>query len=833
MVNVLCERGAFDAEPVTADDVPRAARVHDRHHWLVRRWLELLADAGRLDRDPGTGGYTLRRPADRRTVEEAWRLVERQCAHGMCTPDFVRYHLAHVERLDALLEDEQNPFDLLFPEGRMELAHAVYRDDAISRHLNAVAAATVREIAAARGGGRRLRVLEVGAGTGAATAAVLPALDGAAADYLFTDVTPFFLAEAKERFGARPWVRFGMFDLDGDPRAQGLTPNSFDVVLAAGVLNSARDPRRAVATAAELLAPGGWLVFTEPTADLPHILLTQGFMMTPDGGDRTRGRTTLLSRREWADAIADAGGETVVCLPADDEPLAAHGMHVLAARFGTDRRDLRADELAAFLAERLPAHMIPAPLQIVDALPVTGNGKIDRKVLASWRPAAPAWTTASEPDASSDDLTARLGRMWADALGLPRIGPDENLYDHGADSLVLARMAGRLREEVPEASGVAYDTLLRQMLNEPTVAALARALRALRDHGDHGDYGDHGDEVGPGGPASAETGTASGARRGAYGNTLLVPFGGGPDGPVRVLFHAALGTMDYFQSLGRELVAQDLGPVVGVAVADADAYCAIEPKRLIARAADDYAESLIADGHTRFQLVGYCLGGLLAVEVGRRLLERGVEIADLTLVDSIPMFVETDEELAYESIFVPNLGLDPVAAVFGEEVDPADVYRAIDLLMAEHGNRVPAGALARLGGDLGLDAVAAAVRARSALSQGERLAAYARASAERAGVPVGPELVPSLFRVCRHSMMASRFDPEPYAGDITFLRATEAQSFGITAGVTHLTANFWKEICLGEFRLVDVAGNHFSVIEPPHLSTVADHLAAPLRRSPA
>src|SRR5690606_9870013 len=106
--------------------------------------------------------------------------------------------------------------------------------------------------------------------------------------------------------------------------------------------------------------------------------------------------------------------------------------------------------------------------------------------------------------------------------------------------------------------------------------------------------------------------------------------------------------------------------------------CAIEPTRLIARVADAYAESLVADGHTRFQLVGYCLGGLLAVEVGRRLLERGAEIADLTLVDSIPMFVETDEELAYESIFVPNLGLDPVAAVFGEDVDPADGYRAAE-----------------------------------------------------------------------------------------------------------------------------------------------------------
>ena len=76
---------------------------------------------------------------------------------------------------------------------------------------------------------------------------------------------------------------------------------------------------------------------------------------------------------------------------------------------------------------------------------------------------------------------------------------------------------------------------------------------------------------------------------------MLVPFGGGEEGPARVLFHAALGTLDYFQSLGKALAAQELGPVIGVAVADQEAYCEIEPKRLIGRVADDYADRLLAE----------------------------------------------------------------------------------------------------------------------------------------------------------------------------------------------------------------------------------------------
>jgi len=824
MVNALVERGLFAGPRDThsAEEILREARVHERHHWLVRRWLGLLAEAGWLAINEENRRYAQRRAVDATAVREVWRRVERLSSQsGLCTPEFVQYHKAHVERLHALLENQQNPFELLFPQGKHEVALAVYRDDSIARYNNHAVAALMNRIAVGHTDGSALRVLEIGAGTGATSGVVIPMLDGYDVDYLFTDLTAFFLAEAREKFRERAWVRFGQFDLNEDYRAQGLLPNSADVVLCAGMLNSTRNVEAAVAAAVELLAPGGWLVFIEPTGDHPQILLTQGFMMDPAGADREHGTTKFLSTHQWRSLIEKSGGELALCLPDDDHPMAAYGMHVFAARFKTDRPQVSTDELTSFVGQRLPAHMVPAHLQVVDRLPLTANGKINRKALAAWRPAALMDSVGKEADATLDELESRLCAIWASALGIARIGKDDNFYDRGADSLILARVAGRLREEMPEAAPFAYDTLLRQMLNEPTVDALARALRKQ----DGAAPAANGAE--PGAQATSSGGkTVQIPQRREGSNSLIISFGG-EEGTGRVMFHAALGTMDYFQHLGRALAAQNLGPVLGFAVADPEQYLSIPPKELVARVSDDYAQRLIDEGLTRFQLIGYCLGGLLATEVARRLLERGMSV-NLTLVDSIPMFIETDEELAFEAIFAPNLNLDPVKAVFGDDVESVDVYRAIEKLMVEYDRKIPAGAMAQLSGDPGLEAVAAAVRRQSVRSQDERLAGYAKAAAAQAGVPVGPELVPALFRTCRHSMRAARFDPEPYVGDMTFLRCNEEQSFGITAGVGHLTAPFWEGVCLGEFKLIEVPGNHFSVIEPPHVNVVADHIAASL-----
>ncbi|MBJ3773752.1 hypothetical protein JEQ20_25160, partial [Klebsiella pneumoniae] len=94
--------------------------------------------------------------------------------------------------------------------------------------------------------------------------------------------------------------------------------------------------------------------------------------------------------------------------------------HLFAKRFKQDRLAVRASELENFLSLRLPAYMLPSHLQIADALPLTGNGKIDRRELAKWRPKSVIKNSTIETDEERlDTLEAQLAQLWAESLSIP------------------------------------------------------------------------------------------------------------------------------------------------------------------------------------------------------------------------------------------------------------------------------------------------------------------------------------------------------------------------------------------------------------------------------
>jgi amino acid adenylation domain-containing protein len=121
------------------------------------------------------------------------------------------------------------------------------------------------------------------------------------------------------------------------------------------------------------------------------------------------------------------------------------------------------------LATRLPDAMLPAVIAVLDTLPLNANGKIDRNAL----PAAGLQATrACEPPQGEAETV--LAAIWAEVLGVERVGREDRFFELGGHSLAALRVQSRLRERL----GVALP--LRSLFEQASLAALAAAVQAAR-----------------------------------------------------------------------------------------------------------------------------------------------------------------------------------------------------------------------------------------------------------------------------------------------------------------------------------------------------------------
>ncbi|MBB0242577.1 methyltransferase [Streptomyces alkaliphilus] len=340
MVVALRRLGLFtNASGHTGDEVLGGGRIAERHHGLVLRWLAVLTAEGLLRRHGDR--FHLASPDEEytgRAPDHAWDEAEKAWRATTGSVDTVAYARHSAGLLPDLLTGGTDAVSLLFPRGSTALAESLYREGVTARYQHHAVGGLLGAIADRWPRHRPLRVLEVGAGTGATTERALPALTARGADlgYLFTDVTPFFLERARRRWGAEPGVEFGLLDIDLPTREQGFAPGSFDIVVAGGVLNAARDTDTSLRSLAGLLAPGGWLVLTEPTAEEHWVMITQAFLLTDARDARTRTGATFLSLSQWREALDSAGLPRVVDLPEPGHPLDRLGHRVFAARRSPD-----------------------------------------------------------------------------------------------------------------------------------------------------------------------------------------------------------------------------------------------------------------------------------------------------------------------------------------------------------------------------------------------------------------------------------------------------------------------------------------------------------------
>jgi NAD(P)-dependent dehydrogenase (short-subunit alcohol dehydrogenase family)/SAM-dependent methyltransferase len=290
------------------------------------RWLE---ESSRILREEGYLGQGWTQ-TERGRIESArsWREWDERRHAWELDADLraqVRLVDATVRALPDILSGRRLPTDVLFPNSSMEMVEGVYKHNRIADYFNSVLADAVIEYVEARcrhESDGRLRILEIGAGTGGTSATLFARLEPyerSIAEYCYTDLSKAFLLHAAESYGPSvPYLARRTFDVERSLQSQGMTLGSYDIVVATNVLHATKSIRRTLRNAKAALKRHGLLVLNEMNGRSLFLHLTfgllEGWWSYDDEAVRIRG-TPALASDTWERLLVEAGFHAVV-LPA-------------------------------------------------------------------------------------------------------------------------------------------------------------------------------------------------------------------------------------------------------------------------------------------------------------------------------------------------------------------------------------------------------------------------------------------------------------------------------------------------------------------------------------
>ncbi|KDM90689.1 phosphopantetheine-binding protein, partial [Photobacterium galatheae] len=262
------------------------------------------------------------------------------------------------------------------------------------------------------------------------------------------------------------------------------------------------------------------------------------------------------------------------------------GSKVLAAYVVPGDGDVDTESLRQSLSAQLPEYMVPGSITLIDQVPLTINGKLDRRALP-----APVWVSEDSYRAPRNALETRLCQVWQQVLGVEQVGIDDNFFRLGGDSIQAIKLTAAMRTQLD------VDVPLATLFGQPSIAMLS----------DHQAFDSHDALI-----------------------TMLTPDSQAES--CLFMIHPGTASSEVYTALAQSL-SEDFH-CFGV-----NNYNLVMPSAVdsLPALADIYLSQMTKYGllDKPVRILGWSLGGLLAMEIAHQLEQYGVQDIKLYLLDTV------------------------------------------------------------------------------------------------------------------------------------------------------------------------------------------------------
>ena len=422
---------------VSFEDIKERGLVAEKYEKLMNQWINVMIHEGDFYTD-AYGTVRCKKVAEKKDMNAVYdglnKISKSEKLNG-----FRDFLVLSGRKVFTLLKTEDSPLSILFPNGDWERAENFYSYSPSAQYLNNIVAESVSAyISSLKKTQKRIKILEVGAGVGGTTAAVLEKIDqidGIEPEYYYTDLSEFFTEAAKVKFAKYDFVKYGFYDLNVHPEMQGYDAGSFDIVIGANSVHDSSYLKKSLGYIRTMLKKDGILVLLEGTENLIQYKTTIGLIDGFSGysDERRQKNEILLSVDEWRSYIEESGYTGFMSFPPENHRAGAYNQHIMISFAANSGTVIDKTAIMEKIKEVLPEYMLPENIYTIESIPLSANGKVERSGLP-----VPEYDSSHENSsyvAPATELQKTIAGVFEKVLNITDISADTNIFRTGADSL--------------------------------------------------------------------------------------------------------------------------------------------------------------------------------------------------------------------------------------------------------------------------------------------------------------------------------------------------------------------------------------------------------------